>query len=428
MSDAPLARDAPPRIELGAAAITAQRSTIVTQLSLWVSGLAIIATTFMKQAWPAYKVSIEEPIPGMKWSVYNRIQTIQPNFALLQALGVAVAALFCVAVVSYFATREQRSYGGMRVEGDVLVLVYSDKPERRIPIADIVSMEATASSTVLELENGTRIELTSQAGRELASELQKRRSKLDRTRISRGVLEQALGGRLLKALPWLGFFSLLGGWEQAGRAFNAGSYMGVVVLAVLTAAWLAVGVWHARPARISIGADGVRLSGRGRPRFIPFADVREIDTSGKISLRLRDGSTVVVGADERGLGTRLKEALASYREPGSASPTQHERVLRRGERSPEDWRAELSKLAHTLDYRADVLDEEALANVVGDPRIDPEQRVAAALALSKSDESRARIRIAAQRSADEDVQRALEAAALDELAEDELARAMRRRG
>ncbi|MBL8740813.1 MAG: hypothetical protein JNK04_06960, partial [Myxococcales bacterium] len=114
-------------------------------------------------------------------------------------------------------------------------------------------------------------------------------------------------------------------------------------------------------------------------------------------------------------------------EPGSANPTQHERVLRRGERSPEDWRAELSKLAHTLDYRADVLDEEALANVVGDPRIDPEQRVAAALALPKSDESRARIRIAAQRSADEDVPRALEAAALDELAEDELARAMRRR-
>ena len=102
-------------------------------------------------------------------------------------------------------------------------------------------------------------------------------------------------------------------------------------------------------------------------------------------------------------------------------------MLRRGERSSADWRAHLQKLAHKQDYRADVLDEEALANVVADPRVDPEQRVAAALALPKSDEARSRIRVAAQSSADEDVERALGAAADDEVLEVELARAMRRR-
>lgn len=432
MSAAPPAGSppAPPRIELGTAAITTRRSTSLTKLALSATGLATIASSFIKQAWPAYKIYFEEPIPGFKWSVYNRVKLIQPNETLLRVLSIATVVLVCFAVGSYLVTRKKVTYGGLRVEGDVLVLVYSDKPERRLAIADIVSVADSNSGAEIELENGTRIEVASQARDALKAELAKRRSKLDRLRTARGWLELPMGGAITKALPWVGWFFLLGGWQDAGQAFAGGSYFNVVLLSLLTAAWLGIAAWHWSPARVTIGRDGVRLSGRGRPRFISYARVRDIEVlASKISLRLTDGSSVVVGRREASLLSRLSAAFEAYRTPANEveRPNEHAHVLRRGERSSADWRAHLQKLAHKQDYRADVLDEEALANVVADPRVDPEQRVAAALALPKSDEARSRIRVAAQSSADEDVERALGAAADDEVLEVELARAMQRR-
>lgn len=421
---------APPRVELGSAVITTRRPALLARLSLWTAGLVTLASGFIQQAWPVYKVYFEEPIPGFKRAVYNRVQTIQPNATLLKVLAEATGALIVVALVSYLIARKRVADGAVRVEGDELVLVYSGKPERRIAIADIVAVVDTRIGAEIELTTGTRIEITSPARDALKTELAKRRTKLDLLRAPRGLFELPMGGALARYLPWVAWFSLLGGWREAGQALHAGNYGSAVLFGLLTAAWLAVGAWHWSPARIAIGVDGVRLCGRGQARFISFAQVREIESSPtKISLRLTNGSAVVLGPQDANLSARLSAALAGYRVPagGGENPDQHARVLRRGERSSQEWRAQLQKLTHSQDYRAEVLDVETLANVVGDTRADPEQRVAAALALPKSDEARSRIRIAARSSADEDVQRALEAAADDELAEAELARAMQRR-
>jgi hypothetical protein len=417
-------------VEIGTAVITTRRSTWLPRLSLWATGLVTMASAFIKEAWPAYKIYFEEPIPGFKHAVYNRAQTIEPYGPLLKVLATATTLLIGLAVVSYLVTRKRVTYGGARVDGETLVLVYSDKPERRIAIADIVSVVDTHAGAELELENGTRIELATQGREALKAELEKRRVKLDQLRAPRGRLELPMRGALTSYGPAVAWFFMLGGWREAGQMLYSGRYFNVALFGLFTAAWLGVGAWHWFPTRIAIGADGVRLSGRGRARFISFAEVRDIEaSSSKLSLRLTDGSAVVVGRQEANLNARLRAALAAYRVPpiGSAGPEEHAHVLRRGERSSEEWRVQLKRLAHNQDYRADVLDEEALANVVGDARADPEQRVAAALALPKSDEARARIRVAARSSADEDVQRALEAAADDELAEAELARAMKRR-
>jgi hypothetical protein len=420
----------PARVELGTAAIVRQRSSALARLSLWAAATASMATAFIKQAWPVYKVYFEEPIPGFKRAVYNQVRIVEPNAALLKALTITITLLLSLAALSYLATRKKRTYGAVRIEGDEIVLVYSDRPEHRVAIAELVSVVDTSGGAELELENGSRIEIVGGARDALVAEIAKRRSKLDRLRAPRGMLEVPMGGAITKALPWLGWFFLLGGWQGAGQAFAGGSYFNVVLLSLFTAAWLAVAAWHWSPARVTIGADGVRLSGRGRPRFVSFARVRDVEiASSKVSLRLDDGSAVVVGRHEPTLLARLGAALEGYRAPTNEGhgPNQHEHVLRRGDRSSADWRAQLQKLAHKQDYRAEVLDEEALASVVADARVDPEQRVAAALALPKSDEARARIRVAAQRSADEDLQRALGAAAEDEVAEAELARAMQRR-
>ena len=67
-----------------------------------------------------------------------------------------------------------------------------------------------------------------------------------------------------------------------------------------------------------------------------------------------------------------------------------------------------------------------LVDLVGDGHADPEQRVAAALALPKDEETRDKLRIAAARCADQDTKAALEAAAEGEVALAEMERAVER--
>jgi hypothetical protein len=77
-------------------------------------------------------------------------------------------------------------------------------------------------------------------------------------------------------------------------------------------------------------------------------------------------------------------------------------------------------------YRNEAVRIADLETVLGNPTADPEQRVAAAVALSHDDAAKKRIRIVAAACADPDLEAALEAAAEGELDAARLRKARKR--
>ena len=122
---------------------------------------------------------------------------------------------------------------------------------------------------------------------------------------------------------------------------------------------------------------------------------------------------------------RIHQAMVA----GGESPAAALAALDRGGRSLAVFREHLLALGEERsDYRRIALPREDILSVLDDPAAPPERRVAAALALSRVDspEVKERVRIAVSACADEDLKRALSAAAEDELSE-ELLQATRRR-
>ena len=188
-----------------------------------------------------------------------------------------------------------------------------------------------------------------------------------------------------------------------------------------------------------IGNDGVTIAGLLHRRFVPWARVSRVTrVKGGVELGLRGGGAVMLAVDprftDRELGTnpvaqaivdRIHQAMVA----GGESPAAALAALDRGGRSLAVFREHLLALGEERsDYRRIALPREDILSVLDDPAAPPERRVAAALALSRVDspEVKERVRIAVSACADEDLKRALSAAAEDELSE-ELLQATRRR-
>lgn len=180
-----------------------------------------------------------------------------------------------------------------------------------------------------------------------------------------------------------------------------------------------------------IGNDGVTIAGLLRRRFVPWARVSRVSrVKGGVELGLRGGGSVMLAVDprftDRTLGTnpveqaiidRIHQAMGA----GGESPAAALAALDRGGRSLAVFREHLLALGEERsDYRRIALSREDIVAVLGDPAAPPERRVAAALALSRVEapEVKERVRIAVSACADEDLKRALSAAAEDELSEE----------
>jgi hypothetical protein len=187
---------------------------------------------------------------------------------------------------------------------------------------------------------------------------------------------------------------------------------------------------------IVIGADGVRIPGRLRARFIPYSKITWVTVlDGHLMLRLREepeGSSVVkvavwVPSDSEleGATRRIREAMAaSWARPLGAEGLA---ALEPRGRPLSDWREALRSLVRRSEaYRhAQPLAEDLLA-VLADPNAPPPRRIGAALALRATEdpEAPAKILAAADGCARDRLRVALEQAAGDDLHEEALREAL----
>jgi hypothetical protein len=197
----------------------------------------------------------------------------------------------------------------------------------------------------------------------------------------------------------------------------------VATVATATASWPLL-----RPREVVVAADGVRIDGLLRRRYVPLDSIWKVEArdDGGVTLTFFGGKTRVEipgRADGGGLAGRIMEALRA-RNDARLAPVEVRGLARDG-RKLVRWRDELKRLTDAS-YRNEAVRIADLETVLGNPTADPEQRVAAAVALSHDDAAKKRIRIVAAACADPDLETALEAAAEGELDAARLRKARKR--
>jgi hypothetical protein len=330
-------------------------------------------------------------------------------------------------------------------------VIRRDPEVERVPRADVERVHvADGGRVVVHLRGGTDLAITPSSpddGAALAAMLDpaERAVRIPIAHPGASWLgrARAMMGPQIAIGAWsMAFFGGLGAWlfaMGAGVAFwevgnvpgktvgsgIGGAFVGVVTIA-MSLVWLSV----LRRRAVTVGSDGVLIHGLLKDRFVPFASVTRVrDDADGVELELRDATTVTLprapGGD--GLAARIRAALE--RRADGEGPAAGLASLDRQERPVAAWRRELERLAQRGEgYRDDALAPDRLAAVVEDASLAADRRVGAAwmLAAKGDDETKQRIRIAADACADEDLKIALERAAEGEIEEAALDRAVRK--
>lgn len=225
----------------------------------------------------------------------------------------------------------------------------------------------------------------------------------------------------------------------------------VMLLMIATlASLLGATVSTLRGKRLTIGVDGLSIQGVAGKRFIAYRDIASVapDPRG-VRVRTKRGNDLLLATWKRG---EAKLALGEpvVTEGGRKQKVVHERILRaaalhqpggpelavldRAGRPLAAWRDDVRALARQpADYRRVQLNAHDLAEIVTDASAPAERRIAAVLALGGRDgaepaaQARDRVRIAIDTCADDELKAALEQAAADELDDETLRKAVRRR-
>lgn len=193
-----------------------------------------------------------------------------------------------------------------------------------------------------------------------------------------------------------------------------------------------LGLWRvARPGRVVVGSDGVRIHRLFSEIWMPYAELDQVKVKERTLTLFGRGRAQTVEVRTPmpdvalGLADRIEQAMAlrgGAQEAGVGAA-----ALERRGRPLAAWReAVRALLAHDAGYRAAALTPEDVMSVLGDPEAPREQRIGAALALRAAGHPEApqRIRIAADASADEPLRHALEQAADEALEEAALEEAL----
>lgn len=201
---------------------------------------------------------------------------------------------------------------------------------------------------------------------------------------------------------------------------------GLFALFVVFAA--AIGV----PARLVVGEDGIVLRRLlRRPRFVPFADVREVvhelaaenDRAGsEVRLTLKSGRDMTLQLYRQESGDATAELCLLIERAWQAFDARRVEyvagALVRGRLSFDDWLHRLRSAAsgELATYRDAPIPRDALWSAAEDAAASVETRAAATVALGTNadDGDRARFRVVAQRTAEPALRRVLETAASGE--------------
>lgn len=249
-----------------------------------------------------------------------------------------------------------------------------------------------------------------------------------------------LPSKAISNLRWrmvvLGVFMAMGAAAAALGARGPGAGLPVILASVAALAFILA------PSRLDIGADGVVMSWLGTARFIPWGDVRSVESyveteAGRkqwhgVQLELGSGELVRVPVSQgRAIATdktevvleRAREAMETFRAGNVAGEAM---LLRRGTQALGAWLRRLRDLgSETGSYRTEAAAPERLWRIVEDPRAEPDARAGAAVVLAPRLDAagRDRLRVAAAATALPQMRVALETVASD-AAEEELAEAL----
>ncbi len=165
-----------------------------------------------------------------------------------------------------------------------------------------------------------------------------------------------------------------------------------------------IGRVRVRRGTVAVGADGLRWRDLLRARFVSWAEVeavRVVDEPERVVvLELRDGSTRELGVGEiEELHAAATNALERWQAREAAGEVRGLRLEARGELR--GWLDRAKTLLASTSYREESVAPEQLVRVAEDPKAAPEQRIGAALALSRAPEPlRVRVRVASEDTAD----------------------------
>lgn len=249
------------------------------------------------------------------------------------------------------------------------------------------------------------------------------------------------GPRSLLSVAILACSGILASYaESFFRTHSVGAFFGTLLVGVVCI----FGLWLA-PTTIEVGADALSIRWLGRTRIVPLSEVESIapmvqvervsrgrGMSGQVrihhgvSVTLRDGNLVETRfgdgayhlAQRDQLIERVRTMLAAregVQEPADTA------FLARGERDPSSWiRALRRGSTDEGGMRRAPIPAERFWRVIEDPAVEATDRAAAAVAIggAATQEQRARVRIAADRTVDPALREALERA-VDEQADEE---------
>jgi hypothetical protein len=197
--------------------------------------------------------------------------------------------------------------------------------------------------------------------------------------------------------------------------------LGVVLTSAL--AWRA-----ARPARVIVGRDGVRIERSFWTRWFPHTAIEGVQAEGsRLQLWLR-GARPIALEGRADLVDVLARQIRDAQARGAGGASSGTAALERQGRPIPVWREALSGLLGAESgYRTVALTPEDVIAALEDPVAPRDRRIGAALALAAAGhpEARERIRVAAETSADEEMRTALAQAAEEALDEAALERALR---
>jgi hypothetical protein len=331
-------------------------------------------------------------------------------------LGATIAALLAFSVYRSFVSRRRRG-GWVKLEQDGL-RVTCGGARRSWPRAQIVGAYR------LPLALGASVQMAN--GSELVFELlPDEHGPAGDARIARTL------ANVERVLSHVG----MGPSQRAVRAplrGTIGAFTKGLVGFAMTCAFTALVVSRYGFPYVVVGADGIRIRGGLRTRFIPFADVRAVDATHGVDQLGMTGVQLTTtrsrellpligqSLDQRNaLVERIRAGREAYLATAGGRPLE---ALDRAGRPVAAWKANLERLAASEGgFREQPLGKDDFERVLADPRAPLDRRVGAALALRVADPSASvRIRVASESSADERVAAALQAASDGEIHEDVL--------
>ena len=349
--------------------------------------------------------------------------------------------LALIPALSRFAYALPRKHTRIDVEPD-RIRMFLDGGERDVVIGDVLGAHAESERALaFQLRNGTRIRLELEAT-PAADVLRAFGFDLDRRALT-APLRGTLGTFTRGALALIVAFFVAVPLATATLGAHVGPFVGAGLAVTLTALFVAR---FGKPVVI-VGADGLRLTGGLRRRFVPFSAVKSVrptsvslprgvdaqyirDIPGwGVALELHDGESLhlpTIGQSDAQIGTLVSRIRAGLGEYHADTGRPLDELARNG-RSVEQWKRELGAWQQRdAGFREQPVGPEELQRVLLDASAPLERRVGAALALKSAEPaSHSRIRIAAETSANDAARAALEAVYNDTL-NDEIAQRLDR--